>query len=292
MPTPCAPPNSARCDLTTELVKEFTELQGVVGGLYARAQGETEAVWQAIYDHYKPVSMEDAIPRHRTGADRGAGRQARHAARLLRRRADSHRIEGSLRAAPRRAGRGQDPGRRQAASCRCAICSADDAQLQSFFARARPLLLPGNPRLRVRRSQRRAGRRLGATWWTSKRASTRVRAVRATPISNRWPPVSNASRTSCDRPKAQASPPRRRRSTKRCSKRARNANSTQEFRRIAGQPIENVISRLRPKVDLFFDKVLVNAPDAAVRQNRLTLLHTLLAEFSTIADFSEIVTNS
>src|SRR5260370_41481544 len=65
-----------------------------------------------------------------------------------------------------------------------------------------------------------------------------------------------------------------------------------ELRCIAGQPIENVISRLRPKIDLFFDKVLVNAPDPAVRQNRLTLLQTLLAEFSTIADFSEIVTNS
>jgi glycyl-tRNA synthetase beta chain len=58
------------------------------------------------------------------------------------------------------------------------------------------------------------------------------------------------------------------------------------------EPIENAISKLRPKVDLFFDKVLVNAPDATVRQNRLTLLHTLLAEFSTMADFSEIVTNS
>jgi glycyl-tRNA synthetase beta chain len=45
-------------------------------------------------------------------------------------------------------------------------------------------------------------------------------------------------------------------------------------------------------VDLFFDKVLVNAPDPVVRQNRLTLLSTLLAEFSTMADFSEIVTNS
>jgi glycyl-tRNA synthetase beta chain len=66
----------------------------------------------------------------------------------------------------------------------------------------------------------------------------------------------------------------------------------EEFTQIAGQPIENAISKLRPKVDLFFDKVLVNAPDASVRQNRLTLLHTLLAEFSTMADFSEIVTNS
>ena len=45
-------------------------------------------------------------------------------------------------------------------------------------------------------------------------------------------------------------------------------------------------------LDQFFDKILVNAPDPAVRQNRLTLLHTMLAEFSTIADFSEIVTNS
>jgi glycyl-tRNA synthetase beta chain len=65
-----------------------------------------------------------------------------------------------------------------------------------------------------------------------------------------------------------------------------------EYQAIAGQPIENVISKLRPKVDLFFDKVLVNAPDARIRQNRLTLLKTLLAEFSTIADFSEIVTTS
>ena len=58
------------------------------------------------------------------------------------------------------------------------------------------------------------------------------------------------------------------------------------------RPALESIASLRPKVDLFFDKVLVNAPDAKIRQNRLTLLHTLLAEFSTIADFSEIVTNT
>jgi len=65
-----------------------------------------------------------------------------------------------------------------------------------------------------------------------------------------------------------------------------------EYRGIQGQPLERVISRLRPKVDLFFDKVLVNAPDEAIRHNRLTLLNTLLKEFSMIADFSEIVTSS
>src|SRR5579872_254577 len=52
----------SKCDLTTEMVKEFTDLQGIVGGLYAKAQGESDAVVDAIYEHYKPVSMEDSIP--------------------------------------------------------------------------------------------------------------------------------------------------------------------------------------------------------------------------------------
>src|SRR6202007_1822274 len=42
--------------------KEFTELQGIVGGLYARAQGLGEVVSQAIYSQYTPASVEDAIP--------------------------------------------------------------------------------------------------------------------------------------------------------------------------------------------------------------------------------------
>ena len=52
----------AKTDLTAELVKEFTELQGIIGGLYARAQGLSERVAQAIYDQYTPASIEDAIP--------------------------------------------------------------------------------------------------------------------------------------------------------------------------------------------------------------------------------------
>ncbi|MGA9801253.1 MAG: glycine--tRNA ligase subunit beta [Terriglobales bacterium] len=66
----------AKTDLTTELVKEFTELQGIVGGLYARVQeldpdmkaDAREAVATAIYDHYKPESMEDSVPRTVEGA--------------------------------------------------------------------------------------------------------------------------------------------------------------------------------------------------------------------------------
>ncbi len=63
----------AKTDLTTELVKEFTELQGVIGGLYARAQGLGERVALAIYDQYTPASTEDAIPRIGRGAVAGAG---------------------------------------------------------------------------------------------------------------------------------------------------------------------------------------------------------------------------
>jgi glycyl-tRNA synthetase beta chain len=58
----------AKTDLTTELVKEFTELQGQVGGLYARAQGYSAAVADAIYDQYLPKSMEDGVPRTVEGA--------------------------------------------------------------------------------------------------------------------------------------------------------------------------------------------------------------------------------
>jgi glycyl-tRNA synthetase beta chain len=58
----------AKTDLTAELVKEFTELQGIVGGLYAKAQGLPESVATAIYDQYKPESTEDTAPRTLEGA--------------------------------------------------------------------------------------------------------------------------------------------------------------------------------------------------------------------------------
>jgi len=52
----------AKTDLTTELVKEFTELQGIIGGLYARAQHVGERAALAIYEQYIPASTEDNIP--------------------------------------------------------------------------------------------------------------------------------------------------------------------------------------------------------------------------------------
>ncbi len=57
-----------KIDLITEVVKEFTSLQGVMGGIYAREDGEPEAVWQAVYDQYLPASTDDPLPRGRAGA--------------------------------------------------------------------------------------------------------------------------------------------------------------------------------------------------------------------------------
>ncbi len=53
----------AKTDLTTDMVREFTELQGTMGGIYARAEGLPDDVWKAIYFHYLPVAVDaDAAP--------------------------------------------------------------------------------------------------------------------------------------------------------------------------------------------------------------------------------------
>jgi glycyl-tRNA synthetase beta chain len=56
-----------KADLATEMVKEFTSLQGIVGGLYAREEGMPEPIWQAVYDQYLPAGTGDPIPRGRIG---------------------------------------------------------------------------------------------------------------------------------------------------------------------------------------------------------------------------------
>jgi glycyl-tRNA synthetase beta chain len=69
----CEPPAAGaaarllKVDLATEMVKEFTSLQGIMGGIYAREEGQPDEVWQAVYDQYMPASMEDRIPRGRIG---------------------------------------------------------------------------------------------------------------------------------------------------------------------------------------------------------------------------------
>jgi glycyl-tRNA synthetase beta chain len=281
----------SKCDLTTELVKEFTELQGVVGGLYARAQGERTEVWQAIYDHYKPESMEDAIPRHL------AGRQVSLADKL-----DT--LRGCFRVGLIPTGSRDPFGLRRAAQgvVRILVEGKIAAPLLDLLddvgaGHARPLQDFMQDRVKFYFKDHRGFKydevnAAMAAGWSNlvdlEARLVRIRTLRPTPdfeplaasfkrIRNILVQAGFTGGGAIDQSLLEPGP---------------ELELYEEFTRIAGQPIENAISKLRPKVDLFFDKVLVNAPDARVRQNRLTLLHTLLAEFSTMADFSEIVTNS
>jgi glycyl-tRNA synthetase beta chain len=52
----------AKADLATDMVREFTELQGTMGGIYARAEGKPEPVWKAIYYQYLPIGLEAEAP--------------------------------------------------------------------------------------------------------------------------------------------------------------------------------------------------------------------------------------
>ena len=52
----------SKADLATDMVREMTELQGAMGGIYAREDGHPEEVWKAIYNHYLPIGVEPDAP--------------------------------------------------------------------------------------------------------------------------------------------------------------------------------------------------------------------------------------
>jgi glycyl-tRNA synthetase beta chain len=62
----------AKADLTTDMVREFTELQGTMGGIYTRREGLPEEVWRAIYFHYLPVGVEADAPPSKAQLGRAA----------------------------------------------------------------------------------------------------------------------------------------------------------------------------------------------------------------------------
>jgi glycyl-tRNA synthetase beta chain len=276
----------AKCDLTTELVKEFTELQGVVGGLYARTEGEPEPVWQAIYDHYKPVSMEDSIPRSQ------AGRVVALADKL-----DTLRGCFGVGLIPTGS---RDPfALRRAAQgvVKILVEGRIEIPLHDYIGSDEALRAFFEDRVKFYFKDARGFRydevnAAMARGWSNlvdlESRLERLAALRTTPdfeplaagfkrIRNILEQAKFSGAGAVDESLLEPGPER---------------ELYDEYRRIAGQPIESVISRLRPKVDLFFDKVLVNAPDAKIRLNRLMLVSALFREFSTMADLSEIVTNS
>ena len=285
----------SKADLTTELVKEFTELQGIIGGLYARVQGEPEEVATAIYDHYKPVSMEDSIPRTLAGellsiADKldtlrgcfrvglipsgskdpfALRRAAQGIVRIL--------VEGKLRLPIQ------------------TLCEGN-LQLEEFLAERVKYYFR-----EIRGFKYDEVNAVLVSGWDDlldvEERLEAVRAVRPTenfePLAASFKRIRNILRQAGFEGLGDSLQDRLLESGP-----ERELYEAFEVTRLACKVLPDYRSRLeqvaslRPKVDMFFDRILVNAPDPAVRQNRLTLLHHLLAEFSTIADFSEIVTNS
>ena len=283
-----------KCDLTTELVKEFTELQGVVGGLYARVQGEAEPVWQAIYDQYKPAGMEDDIPRNRTG-------QLASLADKL----DT--LRGCFRVGLIPTGSRDPFALRRAAQgvVKILVEGKLEISLLDLIRGDEPLITFFEDRVKYYFKDHRGFaydevNAAMAAGWTNlpdlEARLIRIQSLRQTPDFEPLAASFKRIRNILDQAR-EAKPPAEPFTAAEAIdpsllEPGPEADLYDEYRRIQGQPVEATISRLRPKVDLFFDKVLVNAPDARVRRNRLTLLETLLREFSSIADFSEIVTTT
>jgi glycyl-tRNA synthetase beta chain len=282
----------SKTDLTTELVKEFTELQGVVGGRYAEFQGESQEVATAIYDHYKPVSMEDSIPRTHAGqilsiADKldtlngcfsvgliPSGSKDPFALRRAAQGIVKILVEGKLRIPIR-----------QFVSGEVEAFLLD--RIRYYFREVRGFKYDEVNAI------------LAAGWDDLVDVEERLAAiqgVRSTPdfepLAASFKRIQNILKQAKFTTSGQAIDAGRLEPGPETALHSAFVATRDRVKTVKYPEALEAIAALRPAVDLFFDKVLVNAQDERVRQNRLTLLHSLLAEFSTIADFSEIVTSS
>ena len=273
----------AKCDLTTDMVKEFTDLQGIVGGIYAQAQGEPDEVGQAIYCQYQPISMDSDIPPREAGrivalADKWDTLTSCFEVGLI---PTGSRDPFALRRAAQGIVRIVIEGGIQFGwpKMNDALREFMRDRVEYYFRDVRGFAYD-----EVRAC-------MAAGWGDLSDLETRlkrVQAIRPTPdfepLAATFKRIKNilqqAQFSAAGEPSAKLIEP------------GPEQELYTEIQQSSGQPIESRISALRPKLDLFFDKVLVNAPDEAVRRNRLTLLHNLLTEFSEIADFSEIVTET
>jgi glycyl-tRNA synthetase beta chain len=272
-----------KADLTTEMVKEFTDLQGIVGGLYARHQGENEAVSKAIYHHYKPLSMDGEIP------PTPEGQIVALADKL-----DTLRECFKVGMAPTGS---KDPfGLRRAAQGVVKILV--EAKLEFNFAELFTDQLADFMRERLQYYFR----EIRGFKYDEVNAVFAAGVARLPDVEARLALLSSVRQTQTENFEAVAA------GFKRISNILRQAEfegpgtlnhemlesgPEVELYRAASQiPLADLeaVATLRPFVDRFFDKVMVNVDDAGLRQNRLAFLHELRTKFSTIADFSEIVT--
>ncbi|HEV2988287.1 MAG TPA: glycine--tRNA ligase subunit beta [Candidatus Angelobacter sp.] len=309
----------AKTDLTTELVKEFTELQGIVGGLYARAQGLPHSVADAIYDQYKPESVEDAVPRTREGAVLSLADKADSIAGMfalgmipsgskdpfaLRRQANG--IVKIL------AEHGLPVGITTLLMDALHCYQENEAEAKfthtgDLFKEAIHTFFRERLEFYLREVKGLAYDVVNATLTASAddvvdavARATAVSSVRPSPdfesISTSFKRMKNILRQAAEANRRVAHPydssalkeQAEKTLAAEIPKVASQVNSLRAARHYEQALME--ISRLRPHIDTFFDKVMVMVEDEELRAQRLGLLQTLVGEFSSIADFSEIVT--
>jgi len=318
----------AKADLTTELVKEFTELQGIVGGLYVRVQqldrdmadGTRRAIADAIYDHYKPESMEDSVPRTIEGAVLAIADKADSIAGMfalglqptgskdpfaLRRQANGivkiiaeHKLPLSLSqlfADARQAYQNSGAEKKFSAKVDFAGAVRDFFHERlEFYLRdvlgykydvVNAVLATGSDDVvdTVARAQAVTKVRASADFESISVASKRIKNIL------RQASDTGKHAAGAIEPAALQEPAERELAAliPQVAKRVDELRVQHEYEAALAE-----ISKLRPTVDLFFDKVMVMVDDDRIRANRLAVLQTLLVNFSTIADFSEIVTES
>ena len=316
----------SKADLTTELVKEFTELQGIVGGLYARVQeldpdmkaDAREAVATAIYDHYKPGSMEDSVPRTVEGAvlsivDKADSIAGMFALGLqptgskdpfaLRRQANGivktiaeHKLPISLRHLFKDA---REAYRGCAAEAKFSS-TVDYSGAVKLFLRERlefylrdalgfnydlvnAVLSPDSDDIvdAVARAQALKGvlhmpefQAIAAACKRMRNILKQAKEAGIEPAADFQPLPDSAGEEKVLANYVQTSAPK-----------VEAHWLKKEYREAL-----LVLSTAKEPVNAFFDKVMVMVEDGRIRANRLALLQILLKEFSTIADFSEIVT--
>jgi glycyl-tRNA synthetase beta chain len=315
----------AKADLTTELVKEFTELQGIVGGLYARVQPldedlkaeVQEEVAKAIYDHYKPESMEDEVPATVEGAVLSIADKADSIAGMfalglipsgskdpfaLRRQANGmvktiaeHRLPFRLSEVMKDA-----RGRYKGSEAERKFANAGYAESIGSFFRERVEFY-------LKEARGYAYDVVGAVLAVDGDdvvdAGARAEAVSRVrgssdfaSISSAFKRMKNILRQATEKTKVVAL---------RVDVAALREESEKELAGMIPETVVAVerlrgagnyegalleIAKLRPAIDRFFEKVMVMVEDEHLRANRLALIQSVVKEFSTIADFSEIVT--
>jgi len=294
----------AKTDLTTELVKEFTELQGEVGGLYARAQGISDAVADAIYDQYRPISMEDRIPHTVEGqllaladkADTISGMfelgleptgskdpfALRRAANGIVKILAEGKVPLGLWLIARSSADGELVGETIGAFFRERLeFYLREARGQAYDV-VKAVLATGSDDVRdaVARAEAVTAVRGSEDFAAVTAAFKRMKNILAQAREKELAAAPGVDAGLLTEPTEKALA-------------EKSAELAEKVNALRGKKSYTAaleqIATLRPQVDAFFEAVMVMSPDEAVRANRLALLEKVLGDFSGIADFSEIV---